>query len=92
MDSESEAGDPSASDAAFWDEMEFFDSFGVQAFERAGEGEVCCRVCGKAVPAGNGLVGHLGGAHGLSLGSYEEEHPGAPLEQEPGPVVPWEGR
>lgn len=74
----------------FWDEIVFSDEHGAKPFERAGDGEVCCRECGEAVQGGEAsLGGHTGAAHGMSLEEYREKHPWAPTDAEPGPLANW---
>lgn len=62
--------------AEWWDVMNFEAAFGVPPAERAGDGEVCCRVCGEAVGA---LMPHIGPAHGIDKQRYTERWPAAPL-------------
>jgi hypothetical protein len=65
--------------AGFAEEAAFLEAFGEAPGERAGEGEVCCRECGR--PTGS-LAAHAGAAHGVSVSEYEKSHPSAPLGSE----------
>ena len=63
--------------AAYWDATHFYSAFGEYAHEAAGEGEVCCRVCGEPTEH---LWSHVGNRHDLSKAAYERIYPPAPSE------------
>lgn len=65
-----------AAAARWWDRLYFEAAFGRPPSEAAGEGEVCCRACGRPVGA---LMPHLGPAHGMDKDGYTDRWPAAPL-------------